>query len=83
MTSLIFDTLEFSKRAQKAGFTKEQAEFQAREAAQAIETKIASKIDISDLRKDLKDLELRMTIKLGAMQIVAIGILFTLLKFHT
>ena len=82
MTTIIFDTLDFSKRAEKAGFTKDQAEFQAKEAANAIETKIASKIDISDLRKDIKDLELRMTIKLGAMQIVSIGILFTLLKFH-
>ena|SRR5580698_1017441 len=57
MTTIIFDTLDFSKRAMEAGFTREQAEFQAREAANAIEYKLASKDDLtretSGIRGDL------------------------------
>lgn len=81
MTTLIFDTLDFSKRAQEAGFTKEQAEFQAREAANAIENKLATKNDIADLRKDLKDFENRMVIKFGGMLIAAMTLYPIISKF--
>lgn len=67
MTTIIFDTLDFSKRAQEAGFTKEQAEFQAREIASGVEKSLATK-------QDLKDLELRMIIKFGGMLIVAMSV---------
>jgi hypothetical protein len=88
MTTLIFDTLDFAERAEKAGFTREQAEFQAREAANAIENKLASKEDLntetSGIRKDLtsfreemakefKALENRMIIKFGVMIIAAMS----------
>jgi hypothetical protein len=35
----------------------------------------------SDLSRDLRELEYRLTIKLGAMLVVAVGLLATLLKF--
>lgn len=96
MSTLIFDTLDFSKRAQEAGFTKEQAEFQAREAANAIENKLASKKDLSTetsgIRKDLtsfreemtkefKALENRMIIKFGVMIIAAMSAYPIISKF--
>jgi hypothetical protein len=77
---MIFDTLDFSKRAQNAGFTKEQAEFQAREAANAIETKIATKHDITDLKKELVLMKNELIIKFGAMLGVAIAILAAIIK---
>lgn len=96
MTTIIFDTLDFSKRAQQAGFTKDQAEFQAREAANAIENKLASKADLnietSGIRKDLtsfreevakefKSLENRMIIKFGVMLIAAMSAYPIISKF--
>lgn len=86
MNTITFDTLEFSKRAQEAGFTKEQAEFQAREAAHAIETKLATKPELYSVRdeliKEMKLLEHRMTIKFGAMMVAGVGILLAFKFFH-
>lgn len=85
MTTITFDTLEFSKRAQEAGFTKEQAEFQAREAAHAIETQLATKPELYSVRdeliKEMKLLEHRMIIKMGAMQIACAVIIISILQF--
>jgi predicted transcriptional regulator len=36
--------------------------------------------DIRDLKSDMRELELRMTIKLGAMQAIGIGMLAAILK---
>ncbi len=86
MTTIIFDTLDFADRAEKAGFTREQAEFQAREAAHAIETKLASKPELysvrDDLLKEMKMMEQRLTIKMGGMVVAAVGILLTFKFFH-
>lgn len=75
MTSIIFDTLDFADRAEKAGFTREQAEFQAREIASGVEKNLATK-------QDLKDLEQRMIIKMGGMLMVAVTILLAFKFFH-
>lgn len=80
MTTIIFDTLDFSKRAQDAGFTKEQAEFQAKEAANAIENKIATKNDILDVRKDLVLLKQELIIKIGTMIGLGVAILAAIIK---
>lgn len=86
MTTITFDTLEFSKRAQEAGFTEKQAEFQAREAAQAIELKLATKVEVNSVRdellKEMKMMEQRLTIKMGGMITIAVGILLAFKFFH-
>jgi hypothetical protein len=46
MSTLIFDTLAFSKKLKCAGFTDQQAEGQAEAFAELFETKIATKQDI-------------------------------------
>lgn len=55
-----FDTLKYSKRALEAGFTKEQAEFQAEEMSKIISEHIATKGDIRELQisvnEDIRDL---------------------------
>ncbi len=96
MSTIIFDTLDFADRAEKAGFTREQAEFQAREAANAIENKLVSKEDLnretSGIRKDItsfreevakefKAFENRMTIKVGGMLIAAMTLYPVVSKF--
>jgi hypothetical protein len=42
---------------------------------------MATKADIADLRKELRELELRMTIKLGGMLVAAIGVFALLIKW--
>lgn len=71
--SIAFDTLKYAKRAEKVGFTKEQAEFQAEELAKLIDERLATK-------DDLKKLESSIVIKMGSMLIVAIGVIVTLLQ---
>jgi hypothetical protein len=86
-----FDTLKFAKRAEKVGFTKEQAEFQAEEIAKVIDDHIATKNDFREIRKEVKSvfsileakletLENRLIIKVGSMLVIAIGVLTTILK---
>ncbi len=83
--ALTFDTLQYAKKLQKAGFTEEQAEIQA-EALQEqtnamrdwITGNLATKQDLLILKQDL-------TIRLGSMiaaAVVALGVLIPLmLKF--
>lgn len=91
MTSIPFDTLKFAKRAEKVGFTKEQAEFQAEEIAKVIDEHVATKTDMQEINKDMKSefsllevklqaLENRLIIKMGGMLVVAIGVLTAILK---
>ena len=89
--NIVFDTLQFAKRAEKAGFTQQQAEFQAEEIAQIISTELVTKRDLSDTRDDIKkeirslkqemdSMANKLTIKFGAMLVVAIGILSVIIK---
>lgn len=78
---LIFDTLQFSKRAEQAGFTKEQADFQAEEIIKLIDTQLATKEDIENLslmtKNDLKILKKDLIITFGIMLFALGGILIT------
>ncbi len=61
---ILFDTLEYAKRARANGFTEAQAEFQAEEMA-----KLARSIDEQlATKQDLKELEQRLTYKLGELE---------------
>ncbi len=87
MTNLMFDTLQFAKRAEEAGFTKNQAEFQAEEIAKVMETQLITKHDLLSLEnnfnKSLVDLELRLILKFGGMLAIGIGILTAVVKWGT
>ncbi len=131
MTAIAFDTLKFAKRLKEAGFTEQQAEALAAAEAEFIEENLATKRDIAEvmrtikeletsvqrdikaletalkrdikelettlkrdineletalkrdivrLARDMKDVEYRMTIKLGAMLVVAVGAMAALMK---
>lgn len=73
MNKIVFDTLQFAKRAEKAGFTKQQAEFQAEEMANIIENDLATK-------RDLEYWANKLTLRFGGMIATAIGILYALNK---
>ena len=84
MTTKTFDTLNYTNRMMKVGFTREQAEEQAEAINEIISNDLATKQDILMLKRDIKKLELKLFNKLiltmGGMFVVAIGILDFLLK---
>ena len=77
MAAIIFDTHAFVKELTQAGMPEEQAEVLARSQATLIDEKLATK-------QDLKELELRLkhdlTLRLGSMMVVAIGVVAALVK---
>jgi hypothetical protein len=48
--------------------------------AEIIDERLATKQDITDLRRDIQDLEYRLTIRLGALLALAITAVATLVK---
>jgi hypothetical protein len=84
MTTFTFDTLEYTNRLIKAGFTREQAE-ETIKVMRDIQFELATKSDIANLAKDIaKDMlamEHRLTLKLGSMLIAAIAAVGAIQKF--
>jgi|APSaa5957512622_1039677.scaffolds.fasta_scaffold105488_1 hypothetical protein len=80
MKAVTFDTLKYAQRMKAVGFTDEQASEQAKAIAEIIDEKLATKYDIELLRKDMKELELRLTVRLGAMMCAAVVIVAALVK---
>ena len=73
MSTIAFDTHAFVKDLTRTGMTEEQAEVLARSQATLIDEKLATK-------QDLKELELRLTLRLSSMMVVAIGVVAVLVK---
>jgi len=84
MTTITFDTHSFVKKLKSVGFTEEQAEVFAAEQARLIEDKLATKIDLvgleSNLRRDMREMEYRIIIKLGTLMAASIAVVATLVK---
>lgn len=91
----MFNSLKYAKQLEEVGVSREQAEVQIQIMTEIIETNLATKqdiadlrqIDIADVRRDIRELdgkfiqlEQRLTIKLGAITSIAIGVAVTLLK---
>ncbi len=79
-----FDTLKLARRLEAAGFPAQQAGDMAEAIAEAV-SQLATKADLAALRGELRaDIELLkrdMTIRLGSMMIVAVGVILTGFKF--
>lgn len=87
MTTITFDTLRFANKLKSAGVLPEHAEAEAEALAEIFEVnlkEVATKEDIKHLeeRFDGKfiQLEQRMTIKLGALMVVAVSAVAALVK---
>jgi len=74
MATVPFDTLDFTRRLRDGGFSAQQAETMADALKTSAMTELATKTD-------LRELEHRMTVKLGAMMAAIAGLLFAALKF--
>lgn len=72
------------KKLKAVGFTEEQAEVFANEQARLIEDKLATKNDLmkleNNLRRDIRELEYRVIIKLGTLMAASITVVTTLVK---
>ena len=88
MATMTFDTHAFVKELTQAGMPEEQAEVLARSQAMLIDEKLATKQDLKELEmrltRDMKERELRLkhdlTVRLGSMMVVAIGVVAALVK---
>jgi len=80
-----FDTLAFVKRLSAAGWDTRQAEALAEALTGNAFDELATKSDLrelgSALRSEMKELELRLTIRMGAMNAATIAILGALITF--
>ena len=65
MTGIAFDTLAYANKLKEAGFTDRQAETQAEALASVVESNLATKTDIELLRRDIKELELRLEARIA------------------
>ena len=84
MTTTTFDSLGYFEKLKEAGFTEEQARVQANAMREVIEERLATKADLVQLEErltsEMQKLELRMTLKLGAMLAASVAIVATLVK---
>jgi hypothetical protein len=84
MTTMIFDTLAYSKKLKEAGFTELQAEVQAEALAELIDDKLATKQDIVLLKKDIDTMVLelsnKLTIRMGSIAVLSLTALALIIK---
>ena len=94
MATITFDTLKFANKLKSAGVAPEHAEAEAEALADIFEInlkEVATKEDIKLLKDDIKhleeridgkfiQLEQRMTIKLGALMVIAVSAVAALVK---
>ena len=66
-----FDTLKLARRLESAGFPPQQAG----DMAEAIAEAISELVTKADLQTAMRDLEQRLTIRLGGMMVVSVGII--------
>ena len=83
----MFNSLKYAKTLEEVGFTRRQAEAHMEIMTEVIETGLAAKQDVKDLRVEFKLVhaeirasEYRQTIKLGTIVSVAIAVAVTLVK---
>lgn len=91
MSALAFDTHAYIKQLKAVGVPEEQAEVQAQAIAKLIDERLVTKEDLAAIKRDLersikeleyrlKELEYRLIIRLGAMMVIAIGIVGTMVR---
>ena len=71
--TFLFDTLAYTKKLRNAGFTELQAEAHSEALKEILESQMATK-------RDLNDLEFRLTIKVGAMIAASVALIVSLVK---
>jgi hypothetical protein len=75
-----FDTLAFSKKLRDKGVPQEQAEAHAEAIREFVMAELATKADIRELRAEIHQLSLQLTVRLGGLIVIGIGALAALIK---
>ena len=84
MSAVAFDTLKFAQTLRdKAKFTPEQAEGLSEAFAQASADQLATKADITDLRSELREAELRLETKIETTKSEILKWMFGTIGFQT
>ena len=81
MATITFDTYKFIRKLKDAGLPEAEAEAisEAFRDAQG-EADLATKRDLEDIRRDIREMEQRLTIKLGGMLVAGIAVIAALVK---
>jgi hypothetical protein len=86
MNAVPFDTLKLADQLQAGGFSPEQARAAASALADvASGADLATKQDLpatkQDIKRDLVELEQRLTIRLGSMLVIAVGVILAAIRY--
>jgi hypothetical protein len=92
VTAVAFDTLKFVEKLEAAGVPHAQAKATAEAFAEATGQELVTKsdlaaakaelkADITAVRAELREVELRMTVKLGGLIVVAVGVLLAAIRY--
>lgn len=77
--TITFDTLAYAKKLKAAGVPENQAEIQAEALSEIIEERVATKLDIHEPRRDIREMEERLknelTLRFGKMLAWSTGII--------
>jgi hypothetical protein len=74
MSTITFDKLAYVEHLKAGGIDEKHARVHALALDDAFKDAVATKSDMKELRSDIRELELRMTIKLGTMMLAIAGI---------
>ena len=81
MATMASDTLKFVRKLKESGLPESQAEAIADAFRDAqSEAELATKRDIEDVRRNMREMEQRMVSKLGGLIVLAVGVVATLVK---
>lgn len=80
----MINALEYMRRLEQAGFSREQAETQVQFVTEIVEGDLVTKQDLKNtveiLEHKMLQMEYRLIIKLGAMMTVTAGVIVSLVK---
>lgn len=81
MTTVPFDTLKLAERLTGGGFSDEQSRSVAGALAEAMGgADLATKTDLELLRAEMRNLGQQLTIRLGGMMVLGVGIILAALR---
>ncbi|NOT12171.1 MAG: DUF1640 domain-containing protein [Methylococcaceae bacterium] len=80
MTTLTFDTLKFANTLKAAGVPPAQAEAEATALSEVLGVNLRDLVTKDDMHREMRDLEQRLIIRLGALMAFSIGLIAALVK---
>ncbi len=80
MAAITFDTVKFANTLKAACVPPAQAEAEATAISEILEVNLKDLVTKEDMHREMRDLEQRLIIKLGALIVVAISIVAALVK---